>query len=1021
MLRFDQMPAVALSSIGSGERVARYVSRLRVRAASFQALRALAACLGACSGAFLVAALFAGPVITPGLSRALLAGLFALALGVLAIGLWPLRRLRGSGGSELLAAREPALASRVRSALELNAGEPLPGSRALVTAHADAVYGAVSALPVSEIVPFRWLLHVSVVIGLGTTVLCAILLSSHEGLRVSAAALLRPAELRADGLRVARVIAGTSARLIYPSYLGKPPETVRNPSVLEAPRGTTVELTVSSRMAAEQGLLLLGSAPTRLRAAPGGTLFGRFVVRDDAKLALRVLDDGQWYEDESARSVRAIVDQKPVAELVDPGTPTVELHERIALRLRARDDHGLTHVELAVRVGERDETRTRLWSALDGKQAQTNLQDETAIVPSALGAQPGDSVVVWLEARDGDTVSGPNVGVSKPLAFEVATDAQQLSLRLPRLREVLDGSLEALADRLEASVPDAMALAAQRTSELRNSYEPWLSDLDALVAGSRHQPDALDVDQLQGVLTRMRRELGREAGLGRNPARGVRAFHDADARVLVEHERDVLLLADLLAQGLVDEARALAQELSGLKDHLRELLAQLKKNPSPEAERALLSEIAKAQRRLRELAQSLARLSNRVPSEFINREALPQSEARDALEDLRSAVESGDMSSAEAQLAQLEREIDALSQNLESGGARFREAHYGQQDRALAQARDQLGALSAEQARLSERTRELVKRAAQQAGQRGGAQDHPEIEQRAEGLQRDLEALQRSSPGSAEAPWLDRAQTRMRDAADALRTGDVAEARRMAQSAQSNLEQAASSIEQDARMFPGHQGETWERARAASQAQSQLNQLQQQLDRAMPDLGPQIGESERGQLRGDAKPQRGVREQAETLQSQLGGSPSAAGPEGKAQGKPDSPGEGQPLSPQGEQGLQQAAEAMRRAERALERGDGQQAALAQEDASERLRQVGEQLARKQQRGQQNGNQRGGEQGRRAEGDGGESNPEGPVRIHGADEFSGPVQMRRKLLDAMREQAPSEFEGAVQRYYRELLR
>jgi hypothetical protein len=30
-------------------------------------------------------------------------------------------------------------------------------------------------------------------------------------------------------------------------------------------------------------------------------------------------------------------------------------------------------------------------------------------------------------------------------------------------------------------------------------------------------------------------------------------------------------------------------------------------------------------------------------------------------------------------------------------------------------------------------------------------------------------------------------------------------------------------------------------------------------------------------------------------------------------------------------------------------------------------------------------------------------------------------MRRKLLDAMREQAPSDFEGAVQRYYRELLR
>lgn len=992
----------------SGERVASYVASLRTRAASFQALRALCACVGASSTAFVLAALAVGPVVTPGLSRALLCALVLLALAVLAAGLWPLRRLRGSGGSALLAAREPALASRVRSALELRDQAGAPGSQALVAAHAEAVYSAVRALPASEVVPWRWLLHASVVLGLTLTALCAILLGSHEGLRVGAAALLRPAELRADGSRIARVVASTSARLVFPSYLRKQPATVRNSGVIEAPRGTTVELTIVPRMPAQQGLLLLGSAPTRLRGAPGGALFGRFVVRDDAALALRLLDDGQWYEDEQRRNVHAIEDKRPVAELVDPGTPTVELHERIPLRVRASDDHGLTSVELAVRIGDREETRTRLWSSVDAKQPQTSVQDEAPIVPAALGAQPGDSIVVWLEARDGDTVSGPNVGVSKPIAFEVATDAQQLSLRLPRLREVLDGSLEALADRLEVSLPETVAQAAQRTVDLHGSYEPWLGDLDALIASSRQKPDALDIDQLQGVLDRMRRELGREGALGHGQGRALRAFQDADARVLSEHERDVLLLADMLAQGLVDEARGLGQELAGLKDHLRELLQQLKKNPSPEAERALLAEIAKAQRRLRELAQSLARLSNRVPSEFINREALPQSEARDALEDLRSAIEKGDMSSAEAQLAALEHEIDDLNENLEHGGARFREAHYGAHDRAMEQARSQLDELSAEQARLSERTRELVKRASDQVSKQGAGQNHPELEQRAEGLQRDLEALQRSSPASAEQPWLERAQTRMKDAADALRTGDVAEARRMAQSAQSNLEQAASSLDQDARMFPGPRGETWERARAAQQAESSLEQLQQQLDRAMPNLSGAMGEGDRNQLRGDAKPQRDARERAEALQSQMGGDSS-----GHDQGRP--------LSPMGERGLEQAADAMRRAERALERGDGQQASLEQEDASERLRQVSQQLARKNQQGQQ-GNQRGdNEGGGRESGDGGDVNPEGPVRIPGADEFSGPVQMRRKLLDAMREQAPNDFEGAVQKYYRELLR
>jgi hypothetical protein len=44
-----------------------------------------------------------------------------------------------------------------------------------------------------------------------------------------------------------------------------------------------------------------------------------------------------------------------------------------------------------------------------------------------------------------------------------------------------------------------------------------------------------------------------------------------------------------------------------------------------------------------------------------------------------------------------------------------------------------------------------------------------------------------------------------------------------------------------------------------------------------------------------------------------------------------------------------------------------------------------------------------------------------VKIPGAEEFTGPVEMRRRVLDAMREAGPSGFESALQRYYEGLLR
>jgi hypothetical protein len=46
---------------------------------------------------------------------------------------------------------------------------------------------------------------------------------------------------------------------------------------------------------------------------------------------------------------------------------------------------------------------------------------------------------------------------------------------------------------------------------------------------------------------------------------------------------------------------------------------------------------------------------------------------------------------------------------------------------------------------------------------------------------------------------------------------------------------------------------------------------------------------------------------------------------------------------------------------------------------------------------------------------------GEVRIPGSEEFAGSMDLRRRLLDGMREGAPSGWEEPVRRYYEELLR
>jgi hypothetical protein len=980
------------------EAVALYVRALRTRAGWLYALRAACGAIGAASVSVVLAAALCGPVVTPRFAAVALGVLTTLALGIFIAALWPLGRLRGHGGCGLLAAREPVLASRVRSALELQGSTASP---ALVAAHARAVRAAIADVPPAMVVPITWLRHPLAIAGLGATLLSALLLLGSESLQNGAHALINPAHVRPDGVRIGKVALSTTARLIYPSYLARSPAELREPEVIEAPRGTTVELLVHPRIPSRQGAALLGPTQVRMSAAPNGRLFARFVVRENAPLTLRLFSDDHWYEDDQPRRVLALEDQLPKAVLDLPeANGTVEAQASLGLRFKASDDHGLSSVDLVIRSPSGAEQRRRLWSTLRAEKPRTEVADETSLVPAEVGAQPGDGLLLWLEARDSDVVSGPNLGVSRSIHVEVATDAQKLSLRLPLLREVLDGALESLGDRLETPVPEQNGAAQQRFADVQASATAWTADLQRLIAAAHEQNEAhgLDLDQLQGILDRTRRELGREGAAYRGSGQTQRQHVEADGRVVAAHERDVLLLADILAQGLVDEARALTEELSELKTRVAELLKQLKAERSPEAERALLAEIAKISRRLRELGQSLARLANRVPSEFINREALPQDDAGNAVDKLRASVESGDLESAERQLEELAQGIDQLSSQIESGGARFREAHFGARDKAVAGARRDLDMLAAEQHRLAERTHGLVQRAAERAKSRGGQPANADMRGAADDLERDLRALQESEPSSPEASWLERARDRMRDVGDAMRTSDLAEARRMAAAAGNSLEQAAQSLDQDARMFPGHHGETWQRAEAASGAADKLRKLQKQIDQAMPQLGQFVGEPDRRQMHEDFEPQRRARRKTEALQADM-----------------QHGAEGAPLSPSGDRGLQAAADAMRRAERSLERGDPQGASLAQQDATEQLKQVEERL-------RQGGEPSGRKDGKSGRQDGSEGvRSDVPVRIPRADEFSGPVQMRRRLLDAMREPPPSEFKSAVKRYYEELLR
>lgn len=993
------VPSAARAQADPGESVARYLARLRRRAAALHAVRALIGALAAGGVVFAVAALAVGPLGNAWIAAIVWAAI-AGAVGAAVYWVWRgFAPLRGAGAARLLGEVAPELPSSARSAFELERDPPSHASEAMIRAHAAQVTRELRFVRPGHVVRWGTLLDRGLGAAVVAVLFAAMLLGSERG-AAGAYALVHPGERDAEGERVAVAFSGVSARLTYPSYLAREPIEVLDPTVLEVPRGTSVEIRADDRVDANAASLRVAESALPMERGEDGEWFVRFVVRADSDLVLRARQPGgEWVRDATRRTVRSLADETPVVSLTEPVEDLVvdELSE-IPLRWEASDDVGLASVDLVVRGVDGSEQRRRIASYPEGATPpQTAGAAQLDLALQALNR--GESVSLWFEARDGDVVGGPNIGRSRELSVTLASEATRREQRLADLGALLDAGIHTLGDRLERPVPEADTEALDRFESLRTPTEDFVDALREHAQRMREEggSDPPDIALLREMASRVRRLLHEErVAHGRRPS-GLEARAQLDARFVTELEDDVLQLDDLLADARIADAAELAHELESIRREIHSLLQELLRTNSDEARQRLLAAVARAQARMRELMQRIGEMGTNVPREFMNSGGeMPAGETQDALSSLREAVQRGDLSRAQELVGSLRSQIDQLAQALGQTGEQFAESRgFSARDRAMANAMETLEALESEQRRLAERGTERRSRAARRALEAIGGQDNRigrRLAQSAEAIRRAMREVERDHLSGFEQDGYDRATQRLRDTEDALRAGDLGEARAMAEAAQRDLSALSRDLDLSALMFPGHEGETSDDAQRARQADRDLSSLRRELDESLPDVASHLERTDRSQMREDLGSQREATGAAEGLAEQF-----AQGPDG------------QPLSEEAARGVGDAAEAMRQAQESLEDGDPLDSARQQSEAARQLQELREELQRQQQGGGGGGSS------------GSQMDYDRPVDIPGADEFEGPMELRRRLLDAMREPAPSGYEDAVRRYYEGLLR
>jgi hypothetical protein len=763
-----------------------------------------------------------------------------------------------------------------------------------------------------------------------------------------------------------------------PEYLHQSGADVRPFRRTAQPRGTT--LTVRGRPIHQGRVVVLtdGTADVPFVDDGAGGLVARWTVADSTTLwvAARLGEVRVRQSDEQA--VTSIADETP--RVVVEGAPrTVRLLDEpsIPVHYEATDDHGLREVDLVLRAGPREERRVLSHPAADVLVDRGGYQ---VAANDKFFKKTYTPVEITVEARDNDVVSGPKWGKSAPIVVIPPQVGEPEALRYAALIKARD----AVTDLVAARVLDKAPTAADAKAHVAREIAAQVIAVKAVQEALAGTYGGL---QVRGVVTSLARgQLRRLAkALEAEKASPVAAKHQK----LLDESEAALLALDAGVRMIGDkDTRAVAKRLADVAD---EAAAGLLAATTATDEKSSLGRIdasiqvldggGKQMLRLGDLGLDIGEIvANDLRRIARAREAkdLPHAElaARDLAARLRkpepsfsgggghghgggrgggvesggapSGAEAGEASAADEEAAETQRELEEL--------AREHAGKIGEVEESLEKAvsPEELEALKQEAKQHAQAIREAVKKLPPSRGQTGSAESS-------------------ASAGREEAEAM----------AGALEGGRPRDAVESGRRAVEKLGEAQRLGEQSGGFPPDDKA-----GKEAGAAKSTLDRELAWAEQALDKLRAASSARAKGDLQRHGKEESKLAERAKELGQ-------------KGQGGDRS------LPQEMLDRLEEAEQAMRDAEKALAKGDGEKGLRLQQDAQRSLEMA---------RGERD------ESDREGKNEAPESKqPNGKADIPNKDAHKGPEEFRRRVLKGLGGSSDPLLREAVKRYAEGLLK
>ncbi|MEW6356648.1 MAG: DUF4175 family protein [Planctomycetota bacterium] len=532
-----------------------------------------------------------------------------------------------------------------------------------------------------------------------------------------------PSPAAADTVAVGDI----ALQYFYPAYTGLEPKTVRNSNGdIRALRGSEVHISArASEPVKAANLLINAKDRVPMAIAADSAVAGRVSVTGNGSYQFELIRaNGTTFLDPAKREIAVQPDEAPKVDLIWPAED-MEATERetIPLDYAATDDFGLTEATLVVRFGDA-EKRIQLASLSSKPKSHKDTHKWDL---ATLDLEEVQELMFFIEAKDNDAVSGPNVGRSEERHIAIQNARRRHEELIEKQERLLKQMLHLLATDLTRPLDAKAALAKDEIllieSTVRDSLFAVLDLFGDILAGLRDDP--LANHAVVYALEDMHKELQEISGNRRRfglllmklredekPPESILSRLAFTQHAQVETvEKDILVLHALIEKQRRDNIRADLKKLADAKGALAELLERLKKGDAT-AMKELRELTEQIERMMQKIAAEMAKVMRETPiGTYMNPDAI--NAPGDLLEKLREALARGDREEALRLAREMMAALEALNATFANADEMFGKDAYGGMLREMDELMTELDALAQAETGLLKETKD-VKNAVQQ-------------------------------------------------------------------------------------------------------------------------------------------------------------------------------------------------------------------------------------------------------------------------------------------------------------------